>query len=136
MLVALTELASHRDDPQYVAFAFTLAGVCGCGYSAAKAWAKLTSSDPPTAGWLIVAGGFVLSALLLAGGTYAIAELETPLIAARVLAATVVLPAGILLAFIVAMAVGMGGNELLGYGIGAAILVLMGVALWLLLPGA
>ena len=135
MLVALTELASHRDDPQYVAFAFTLAGVCGCGYFAAKAWGRLTSSDPPSGGWLIVAGGFVLSAALLISGTYAIAELETPLVAARVLASTVVLPAGILLAFIVAMAVGMGGNEPLGYGLGAAILVLMGVALWVLLPG-
>ena len=61
---------------------------------------------------------------------------KPPLVAARVLAATVVLPAGILLAFILAMAVGMAGNELLGYGLGAAILVLMGVALWLLLPGA
>jgi len=74
------------------------------------------------------------SAHYLGGGTYAIAELETPLVAARVLAATVVLPAGILLAFIVAMAVGMAGNELLGYGIGAALLMFMGVALWLLLP--
>ena len=134
MLLGLGELASHRDDPQYVAFAFALAGVCGCGYFGAKAWGKLSGSDPPLLSWTVVAGGFVLSALLVTGATYAIAALETPQVAARVLASIVILPTGILIAFMVAMAVAMGGNEVLGYGVGLAILVLMGVALWLVLP--
>jgi len=136
VLLGLGQLASHRDDPQYVVFAFALAGVCGCGYFGFKAWSKLSSSDPPLLSWTVVAGGFVLSALLVAGATYAIAVLETPQVAARVLASIVILPAGLLVAFTVAMAVGMGGNEVLGCGVGLGILVVMGVILWLVLPSS
>lgn len=134
--LGIGELASHRDDPQYVAFALALAGMCGCGYFGLKAWGKLSSADPPVLGWWVVAGGFVLSALLVTGAAYAIAVLETPEVAVRVLASSVILPTGILVAFIVAMAVGMGGNEVLGYGVGLGILVLMGWVLWLVLPSS
>ena len=133
-VLALGVLASHRDDPQYVAFAFVALGVCGCAYFAAKAWAKVSSSDPPPESLPILAGGFVLGALLLAGGMSVLAWLDTPLVAVRVLASIIILLAGIFGAFMVAMAVAVGGNEVLGYGLGLAILVVMGWVLSLVLP--
>ena len=109
-------------------------GLLGCVYFGSGLLSGLRDPDLPSEHTRVALALFGLSVLVAGLGAYSLAELTSPLVAARLFLATGVLVAGILAAFFVAWRFAAGESEALGCGAALVVLAITAAAALLISP--
>ena len=123
-------LASHRTDAGYVSYAVALLGLAGCLWFGAHAFRLLRAGDRRAEPWVAVAIGVAASAGTAVVGSWLVVTFKGTRFATQLFLGTGILVAGIVCAFLVALSVGTGGREAVGYVLGLVVLAVTGLLLW------
>jgi hypothetical protein len=120
------ELLAYHVLHQRGGIGFLIAGMglVGCWYFGVQAVRGLRDDELPAEHTRISVVALVLCVLVVAFGAYVLAELTSPLEAARIFLATGVLVVGIFLAFFVGFGLAAGGSDVLAYALGLVVLAI------------
>jgi O-antigen/teichoic acid export membrane protein len=125
-VIASQLVARHGVPPGGIGFVIAVIGLTGMAFFGVHALRR----DAPAESRRIGVAGAAICSLVVVGGAWLFVEQNSVHFAAEVFVGAGVLGAGILGSFFLALVVGMGGREVLGYAIGLTGLAVTCLLVW------